>query len=519
MKYQAHRGVSTEFPENTLPAFRAAAAQGYDLIELDPCFTADGVPVVLHDATLNRTCRNADGTAIAEEIKIGEIPYAAALRYDAGICMGHKHHGTTIPMLAEVLALAKDAGLTAKLDNKIQAFTAAQTEILFDTVARSGAKVAFTCSELAYLEKVAARFPQAQIHYDGIVDEPSLQAIRARLRGNRLTVWLRLPSARTSRSQAPAADEHLCALAKQYGELGLWIADTDAELAMAEALGADVIETAGRLKPHHSLGGFVDCHTHTRFSHDSVAEPTESVCAAREKRLASIAFTDHCDLEFCREQDVQAPILRAVQAAEAIGGYVLRGVEAGEAIWHPAVADAIVRAADYDIVLGSVHAVRFGTHTSPYSTIDFSAFTKDEIKKYLAAYFDDMREMIATADFDVLAHLTCPLRYITGKYGIAVTLADFQAQIDVILAAIIEKGIALEVNTSCLGSPYDCLMPSREILARYKALGGDLLTLGSDAHLPARVAHRFDCAAQTLRAIGFRRLYTYKKRVPIPYDL
>ena len=62
IKLQAHRGVSSDCPENTMAAFRCAALQGYDVIELDPDYTKDGKIVILHDKTLNRTARKADGT-------------------------------------------------------------------------------------------------------------------------------------------------------------------------------------------------------------------------------------------------------------------------------------------------------------------------------------------------------------------------------------------------------------------------------------------------------------------------
>ena len=71
MLYQAHRGVGTEYPENTMPAFRAAVEQGYALIELDPCFTLDGQCAILHDRTLNRTCRTASGAASSA---INQVP-------------------------------------------------------------------------------------------------------------------------------------------------------------------------------------------------------------------------------------------------------------------------------------------------------------------------------------------------------------------------------------------------------------------------------------------------------------
>ena len=75
MFYQAHKGVSTENPENTMPAFVAAIEQGYDIIELDVAPTRDLRFVLIHDAKLNRTGRNPDGSELTEEIKITDITY------------------------------------------------------------------------------------------------------------------------------------------------------------------------------------------------------------------------------------------------------------------------------------------------------------------------------------------------------------------------------------------------------------------------------------------------------------
>ena len=73
---EAHRGVSTEYPENTLCALRAAARQGYGMVEVDPRFTADGHCVLLHDPTLNRTARNADGTPLSQPTPLDSLSLA-----------------------------------------------------------------------------------------------------------------------------------------------------------------------------------------------------------------------------------------------------------------------------------------------------------------------------------------------------------------------------------------------------------------------------------------------------------
>ncbi len=142
---------------------------------------------------------------------------------------------------------------------------------------------------------------------------------------------------------------------------------------------------------------------------------------------------------------------------------VLSGVEMGEAFWNLPAADDMISSCNFDVIIGSVHAVRYKNFDAPYSAVDFGKFSRQELFEYLDTYFDDIKEMIERSNFDILAHSTCPLRYISGKYGIKVDLSEHMRKIDEILKMIIARGIALEVNTSCLGSGYDELMPNTEI--------------------------------------------------------
>lgn len=263
----------------------------------------------------------------------------------------------------------------------------------------------------------------------------------------------------------------------------------------------------------------VDCHTHTRFSHDSDCEPADSYAAAKEKGLTYFAVTDHCDIEFCDIMDVKTPILDSVKTSKSYNGYVLSGVEIGEALWNRDAADDVLKSADYDIVLGSVHAVRYGENPKPFSCVDFSRFGEKEIREFMETYFNDVLETAEKCDYDVLTHLTNPLKYITGKYGIRVDLSRYATVIDTILKTTIKKGRALEVNTACLDTDYDELMPELPIIARYKELGGSLITLASDAHSADRIAHGFERMAAELRNWGFDTLCYYKKRKPILYGI
>ena len=98
-------------------------------------------------------------------------------------------------------------------------------------------------------------------------------------------------------------------------------------------------------------------------------------------------------------------------------------------------------------------------------------------------------------------------------------LKNFADKTDIILKEIINRGIALEINTSCLDTNYNALMPDIPIIKRYKELGGYLLTLGSDAHTAERIAHGFDYALSELSRLGFKNIYYYKNRKPIPQEI
>ncbi len=520
MRFQARRGVSAEFPENTMAAYRAAAAQHFDSIAVDPAFTVDDQCVLLKDRFLNRTCVAPDGSFLKEPVELRQITLQQAQAYDAGRWKAARFAGERIPSLQEVLRFAAQANITVKLDARIEDLDAPKREQLFSLVEASGARVAFGCKTAAFVGVVAGRFPRAEIHYDGTVDEAAVRAVCRVLQANPLTVWLPIASPDTEWVNLPHADEALCRMVRQHAQLGLWGLSTEQHLQQAEAWQADWVETAGELKPVYPLRGMVDCHCHTAHSHDGTGTVRELCEQALAQQLSGVTITDHCDTRFCMAQDVIGPIAASTAEANRLkaeyAGHlkVLTGVELGEPYTYPAVAKQVTALTDYDVVLGSVHMM---DQEPSYATIDFSAYTPEQIDDFLTRYFRDMLRLIAEGDFDVLTHLTCPLRYITGKYGIAVDLDKYP--VGTILKEIVRRRIALEVNTSCLGSGYDTWMPTRHILNQYRYFGGYLITLASDAHNPQNVGREFRRTRALLRELGFRHAYYYENRVPIPYSL
>lgn len=249
IKLQAHRGVSTDYPENTMSAFIASVELGYDSIELDPNVTSDGKIVLLHDDTVNRTSRNKDGTKLENEIRVSDFSYEELAEYDFGIWFSEKFMGEKLPLLLDVLELAAKTGILIKIDSKFTKFDNKIQDELFKMTEESGANIAFTCNSPEVIELVRRNAPSAAIHYDGAVNEETVQRVVSASEGSKLVIWLPYRCELTSWVQIPFADDELCSMVKKYAQLGLWLLSTEKQLDEAKRWKVDYVETTGAIKP------------------------------------------------------------------------------------------------------------------------------------------------------------------------------------------------------------------------------------------------------------------------------
>ena len=269
---------------------------------------------------------------------------------------------------------------------------------------------------------------------------------------------------------------------------------------------------------------YADMHTHSEFSHDSTCKIEEMAKVQMANGANIFAVTDHVDIASYQQYDIFSNIKRANDSVTELNKIygnkckILSGVEIGEGFWYPEVCDEVLRLIKYDVVLGSVHFVRYQNMRQAYSQICFSDYTQELISEYLDAYFDDVLTMINIMEFDILCHLTCPLRYINGKYKKNTDIRIYGNKIKKILHTIIEKGIALEVNTSSWNLLGD-FMPTKDILEEYYKMGGRLITIGSDAHRSEDASQYFEQAIQTLKAIGYKDIYYFMERKPYQIKL
>lgn len=268
-----------------------------------------------------------------------------------------------------------------------------------------------------------------------------------------------------------------------------------------------------------------DLHIHTLHSPDS-KQTVEEVCeSAVAKGLQGIAVCDHVDMWFSENLNTPAQIcgcLEDVRRARAVYGdrlEILQGVEMAEYLYDPENADRILNLGEFDVILGSVHSVAFEDIDDSYSRIDFSRMPEEKLVRFMKKYFFHISEMIEKTDFDVLSHLTCPLRYINGKYQRALDPLIFKKEILAIFEEIIRKEIPLEINTSGMNSFYNRYMPDTDLIQTYKNMGGKLITLASDAHVPQNIGNAFRETSALLQDMGFESYCTFKKRKRCEHSL
>lgn len=133
-----HRGYNSTAPENTIPAFQQSVLHDYKWIECDVYLTSDSIPVVIHDATINRTARNPDGSQIEDTVYVAQSTYEELLQYDFGIWKGQEYAGTKIPTLEQVLNFARKTNLHVAVELKGNTTTNTGFPIVYNMIQYCG---------------------------------------------------------------------------------------------------------------------------------------------------------------------------------------------------------------------------------------------------------------------------------------------------------------------------------------------------------------------------------------------
>ena len=259
-----------------------------------------------------------------------------------------------------------------------------------------------------------------------------------------------------------------------------------------------------------------DYHMHSRVSFDGHASGLDMALAAKNAGLKEICFTDHIDYDPLEQMGVMHfdtnTYNKEYDDLEVPGLLIRRGMEFGMTVDNREQFKKDLARRPFDFVLGSIHFVDdLDVYFPPYWE-GKTVFQAE--RRYLETTLDCVR---LHDDFDVLAHLT----YIgKARHHIdprAVPYCEHEELIEEILKTLVAKGKGLEVNTSgvvrCGG-----FLPTEDYVRRFKALGGEIVTVGTDSHNTDRVGEHTFQVCDMLREI-FGYVCTFENRRPIFHKL
>ena len=269
-----------------------------------------------------------------------------------------------------------------------------------------------------------------------------------------------------------------------------------------------------------------DNHNHSQFSFDGKRSSVEDCArAALAKGLSGVAFTDHCDffvpemkaqqenlvLEVFDVPEQQAEIDRVQTLIDGSYGpgrlRILKGIEIGMHENHHDDIRRTLTENSFDQVIASVHYL---DGIDPF----YGGYYEDKDWKTAYGHYLETiyKEMTWLGDFDIMGHYDYVVRYAPYPQT-CLTYRDFSDILDEMLRYLAHEGKALELNTKSyqLYKGREVILDTN-VLMRYKELGGEIISLGSDSHDPGRVGENFTRFARLLKSLGFRWSAHYEKR-------
>lgn len=269
-----------------------------------------------------------------------------------------------------------------------------------------------------------------------------------------------------------------------------------------------------------------DMHMHTWFSTDSEACPRDMADEAVRKELKTICFTDHFDkddLEWGEEGifDVDAYFVEMQKLQEEYAGKlnIRIGIELGLRTYLKDYYEELTKKYPFDFVIGSVHNVPYKKdaegnilYTDPAAEKLFTDRTDKEAYRLM---METTLENVRTSDcFQTLGHLDYVVRYGKSREK-EYSYTDYADIIDEILKLLIEKEKGLEVNSAGLKYGLPFAHPHPDVLKRYRELGGEIITIGADAHKPEHIAYDFAKAEEILKSCGFKYYTEFFEQKPV----
>ncbi len=243
-----------------------------------------------------------------------------------------------------------------------------------------------------------------------------------------------------------------------------------------------------------------DYHTHSAFSHDGHDDFPAMLASAERAGLRELCVTDHCDIALPRPFPAREryEAYLSARSGNVTSVRLLLGVELGEAVHDIARAEEVAAAVPYDFIIGSIHALR-----GEEDFYHLRSETEAEFHRLLDCYFRELTELAEWGHFDVLGHLAYPLRY--TQWNVPSLLPRYEDELRALFRLLRDTGKGIELNLSRL-------QPFQDVLALWREFGGEIVTIGTDAHRAGGVGKGIADGLEILRGAGFRYVAAYEQR-------
>ena len=268
----------------------------------------------------------------------------------------------------------------------------------------------------------------------------------------------------------------------------------------------------------------LDLHVHTDNSFDGHHSAVFLCETAVENGMRAVAFTDHVEMDFFREnhfdRTARQSYFEAVKARSAFTGklIVCAGLELGQPTYNLPESEDLVQLYSYDVIVASIHNLR--RQKDFYFLRREGTLPDDTIDAMLREYFDEMLKLVQWGKFDVLAHLTYPLRYLHNAQGLGhIDLKPYAEVIDAILETAARNRLALEINTAGLRQDYGQLVPDEAMVRRFRQLGGQHVTFGSDAHYAHHLGQDIEHGMDMALRCGFTHVTLFQQREALTVEI
>lgn len=261
-----------------------------------------------------------------------------------------------------------------------------------------------------------------------------------------------------------------------------------------------------------------DFHVHTDFSEDSSAKMEDVIKGAIKAGLKEMCFTDHMDYDFGGVGlDSDYFLFDIEEYFAQIANYkekykddisIKIGIELGLQPHILELCSKDIQSYPFDFAIASIHTLeRIDLVSKKY-------FENKTQKQAYEIYFKDLLYIVNNFnDYNVLGHVDIIKRY--GGYDSILPLSEYYDIVEAILKKAIENGKGIEINTSGIRYKLGDYHPSQDIVKLYHQLGGEIITMASDAHSPQYIGYDFKNVLNYLKDIGFKYINSFDKMNPV----